>query len=76
MALSVIVAFIVFVSTIIVGVVLLIVKASKSSNKTSPVQMVVPGWYPGVNDPRFVRWYDGRQWTDRIQPRGTGTTAG
>ncbi|WP_084721805.1 DUF2510 domain-containing protein [Rhodococcus marinonascens] len=38
--------------------------------------MVVPGWYPGVNDPRFVRWYDGRQWTDRIQPRGTGTTAG
>ena len=27
-----------------------------------------PGWYPDQADPRYVRWWDGRQWTDRVQP--------
>lgn len=27
-----------------------------------------PGWYPDQADPRFVRWWDGRQWTQHRQP--------
>jgi hypothetical protein len=28
-----------------------------------------PGWYPDQVDARFVRFYDGRQWTDAVQRR-------
>ncbi|MCP2248932.1 phospholipid scramblase-related protein [Lentzea aerocolonigenes] len=28
-----------------------------------------PGWYPDNADPRFVRWWDGTQWTSHVQPR-------
>ncbi|MDX8050106.1 phospholipid scramblase-related protein [Lentzea sp. BCCO 10_0798] len=28
-----------------------------------------PGWYPDNADPRFVRWWDGVQWTPHVQPR-------
>ncbi|GAA2790969.1 phospholipid scramblase-related protein [Saccharopolyspora taberi] len=27
-----------------------------------------PGWYPDQADPRYVRWWDGRQWTQQVQP--------
>lgn len=27
-----------------------------------------PGWYPDQADPRYVRWWDGRQWTPQVQP--------
>ncbi|GAA4611888.1 phospholipid scramblase-related protein [Saccharopolyspora hordei] len=27
-----------------------------------------PGWYPDQADPRYVRWWDGRQWTPHVQP--------
>ncbi|AOW94011.1 hypothetical protein BFN03_18735 [Rhodococcus sp. WMMA185] len=72
----VILFFVVLILAVIAGVVLLIVKAGKSSNKTPSVQAAVPGWYPDPHDPRFVRWHDGRQWTDHTQPRGTDTPGG
>ncbi|WP_043673587.1 DUF4041 domain-containing protein [Clavibacter michiganensis] len=28
----------------------------------------VPGWYDD-QDPRYVRWWDGAQWTEHVQPR-------
>lgn len=27
-----------------------------------------PGWYPDQADQRYVRWWDGRQWTPHVQP--------
>ncbi|WP_190819196.1 phospholipid scramblase-related protein [Saccharopolyspora pogona] len=27
-----------------------------------------PGWYPDQTDQRYVRWWDGRQWTQHVQP--------
>ncbi|MGW1677541.1 phospholipid scramblase-related protein [Saccharopolyspora sp. NPDC002376] len=27
-----------------------------------------PGWYPDQADQRYVRWWDGRQWTQHVQP--------
>jgi hypothetical protein len=30
---------------------------------------VAPGWYPDQADQRFVRWWDGTQWTPHVQPR-------
>jgi hypothetical protein len=27
-----------------------------------------PGWYPDSWNPAFVRWWDGRQWTEHVQP--------
>lgn len=27
-----------------------------------------PGWYPDQADPRFYRWWDGRQWTQHVHP--------
>ncbi|HEV7908162.1 MAG TPA: phospholipid scramblase-related protein [Pseudonocardiaceae bacterium] len=27
-----------------------------------------PGWYPDHADPRYVRWWDGFQWTPHVQP--------
>ena len=38
------------------------------------------GWYPNPQDPRTVRYFDGRQWTEHVQvlnPRAAaGTAAG
>lgn len=28
-----------------------------------------PGWYEDYFDPRFVRWWDGVQWTNHVQPK-------
>lgn len=27
-----------------------------------------PAWYPDQADPRFVRWWDGQQWTQHVRP--------
>lgn len=27
-----------------------------------------PGWYPDQQDPRYVRWWDGRGWSHQVQP--------
>ncbi|MCG8926806.1 phospholipid scramblase-related protein [Lentzea sp. CC55] len=34
-----------------------------------------PGWYPDNADPRYVRWWDGNQWTHHLQPRRQQTDA-
>jgi len=31
-------------------------------------QNAAPGWYPDNHNPAFVRWWDGAQWTDHVQP--------
>ncbi len=30
--------------------------------------MANPGWYPDPQNPAFMRWWDGRQWTGQTQP--------
>ena len=30
---------------------------------------LAPGWYPDQNDPSLTRYFDGREWTTRTQPR-------
>ena len=30
---------------------------------------LAPGWYPDQNDPDLMRYFDGRVWTARAQPR-------
>jgi len=41
--------------------------------RPEPVQITQPtvaaGWYPDQVDPRYVRYFDGHQWTDALQPR-------
>lgn len=27
------------------------------------------GWYPDPSNPSLVRWYDGKKWTENVQPR-------
>src|SRR5688572_31810901 len=36
---------------------------------------LAPGWDPDNADPRFVRWWDGAQWTPHVQPRQQQTDA-
>lgn len=65
----------------IVAVVIAVVRAmSKPKGGTVVEQPVVrqapppaagqlaPGWYPDQNDPRLMRYYDGRVWTAQTQP--------
>ncbi|MQA11138.1 MAG: DUF2510 domain-containing protein [Pseudonocardiaceae bacterium] len=35
-----------------------------------------PGWYPDQADQRFVRWWDGQQWTQHVQPAQGGPAPG
>lgn len=37
------------------------------SEPTSPAQNYAPGWYPDVNAPGTVRYYDGNRWTEHTQ---------
>lgn len=37
--------------------------------QAAPQPTVAAGWYPDQVDPRYVRYFDGRQWTDALQPR-------
>lgn len=32
--------------------------------------MTATGWYPDAHDPRVLRWFDGFQWTQAVQPVG------
>ncbi|MFE3190315.1 DUF2510 domain-containing protein [Nocardia sp. NPDC059240] len=43
---------------------------SASMGSAGPVQVtaVQPGWYPDQYDARFLRWWDGLQWTGHTQP--------
>lgn len=38
--------------------------ALASGSVTTP-----PGWYPDHGNPHLVRWWDGRMWTEHVQPR-------
>lgn len=35
-----------------------------------------PNWYPDQADPRYVRWWDGRQWTQHVRPAQGGAPKG
>jgi hypothetical protein len=28
----------------------------------------LPGWYPQSDNPNWLRWWDGQQWTDKVRP--------
>lgn len=43
------------------------VAAAGSAQPIHPAA-VQPGWYPDQCDHRFLRWWDGRQWTAHTQP--------
>lgn len=34
-------------------------------------QATPAGWYPDPGNPAFVRWFDGAQWTNHVQPANT-----
>jgi hypothetical protein len=31
-------------------------------------QRTPPGWYPQSDNPNWLRWWDGQQWTDKVRP--------
>jgi hypothetical protein len=39
-----------------------------ANQAVQPGGSIPPNWYPDPHDPAFVRWWDGRQWTDNVQP--------
>lgn len=46
-------------------------KAARKAGAQTPVapQSPPPGWYPDQVNPALVRWFDGQNWTDHLQPR-------
>ena len=35
-------------------------------------RIVQPGWYPDPGSPKsLIRWWDGSQWSDNVQPKGS-----
>lgn len=67
----------VFVGIPIAIVVLVIRALIRVGDKPQPVQFVAPtfglsaGWYPDQQNPAWIRWYDGTQWTHHVQPATT-----
>ena len=54
----------------IAGIIAVVVKANsgrRSGRRTLGAPL--PGWYPDNAYPAQSRWFDGRQWTDRIKRR-------
>ena len=47
------------------------VKIEKKRDREAAATPAVPppGWYPDQADQRFVRYWDGTQWTPQAQPR-------
>lgn len=46
------------------------VKLAKKQAEQQPAPTApAPGWYPDQVDQRFVRYWDGSQWTSQVQPR-------
>ncbi|NMO04099.1 DUF2510 domain-containing protein [Gordonia sp. TBRC 11910] len=58
----------------VVVVVLLVRSRGQSQSQPTPATYPAtpPGWYPAPDDPRLLRWFDGRQWTEHTQPRSQG----
>ena len=44
-------------------------KAKKAAGKADETLTAPQGWYPDTADPTQVRWFDGAQWTNHVQPR-------
>ncbi|MFC8931102.1 DUF2510 domain-containing protein [Rhodococcus sp. NPDC057135] len=64
------IVFFVFIVVAVGIVALVLVLVRSSSARTTPAaEQIVQGWYPDAMDPRFVRWFDGRVWTDQVRPR-------
>ena len=41
---------------------------SVASHETSLGIMANPGWYQDPTNPGVMRWWDGREWTQSVQP--------
>lgn len=63
----------VIVVVVVGGIVLLIVKLAKGNSPNTatagpPPISANPGWYPDPQNPRLMRYFDGRVWTSSTQP--------
>ncbi|MBT2266975.1 DUF2510 domain-containing protein [Rhodococcus erythropolis] len=61
-----------------IAIVVLVIRALiRVGDKPQPVQFVAPtfglsaDWYPDQQNPAWIRWYDGTQWTHHVQPATT-----
>jgi hypothetical protein len=43
-------------------------RAAMRQPASVPPPPSTPGWYPDVQQPGCVRWWDGAQWTDTVRP--------
>ncbi|WP_420750192.1 DUF2510 domain-containing protein [Rhodococcus sp. O3] len=53
----------------VAGIVIVIVKASKSKVPPAVHNAIPAGWYTDPQNPTMVRYYDGGMWTAHTQPR-------
>lgn len=67
--------FLIFIVLPVTFVALVIRALIRVGDKRPPaVQFVAPpsglsaGWYPDQQNPAWIRWYDGTQWTHHVQP--------
>ena len=74
-----------FVVLLIIGAVVMVVRAAFAPRdrayterpvierpvpqETVAASGLAPGWYPDQNDQTLMRYFDGRAWTSRTQPR-------
>lgn len=62
-------ALLAIIAMIVAAVIYLIRSTSASRGSRSvPQGQTTPGWYPSPDDPRLLRWHDGRQWTSHTHP--------
>ncbi|MFO7162663.1 hypothetical protein MHAS_01607 [Mycolicibacterium hassiacum DSM 44199] len=54
---------------VVVGVIALVVHASRKPTPTAPPTGQPPGWYPDPHDASALRYFDGRGWTEHVQRR-------
>jgi hypothetical protein len=58
--------------SLVVQAVMLLIKAGpkpKAAPASGQPAAVAPGWYPDPNDPKMMRYFDGRDWSSETTPR-------